>query len=191
MEDSTILMLIQSYDPNGLKAVMDKYGDGILGWAKKTHYYLRDDERYDHYIESLIDFRKNVCNGKFKYRDEHSIPTYLVRIMGNKIKNHLTQINNRRRLEPYVVDSSERWYSRTSADANYQQEERVRILKAAMEKLGPKCQCILQKFYYEGKSLKQIGVELGYTEDSAKVTKSNCFKKLRKIIKQQFGRADI
>jgi len=60
---------------------------------------------------------------------------------------------------------------------------RVQVFKAHLENLGESCQQVL-KFFFNGKSLRQIAEQMGFTEAYAKKRKFVCQQKLIASIEQ-------
>lgn len=70
----------------------------------------------------------------------------------------------------------------------YPEPNEIRLLRF-LEKAGRKCLDLLQKFYFEKSSLRDIASTLGYrTEHSAAVQKFKCIGKVRDSIKAQSAR---
>ena len=66
----------------------------------------------------------------------------------------------------------------------YQLTERQEKFKIAFEKLGENCQKIINLFYLDKKSIKQIKILGNYkNENTVKAQKSRCMKTLRELIK--------
>lgn len=57
------------------------------------------------------------------------------------------------------------------------------LLNTAFNRLGEKCQKLLNYFYWEEKDHKDIAQEWGITEDASRQRKRECMKKLRELFK--------
>jgi RNA polymerase sigma factor (sigma-70 family) len=58
------------------------------------------------------------------------------------------------------------------------------LLNSGFNLLGEKCQKLLNSYYFDKKSHKEIALELGISEDASKSRKKECIKELKKIIKK-------
>jgi RNA polymerase sigma factor (sigma-70 family) len=63
-----------------------------------------------------------------------------------------------------------------------QKEKDLAKLELALVDLGEPCAALMKAFYFEGKSMQQIGEQFGYTNaDNAKTQKYKCLTRLKKI----------
>jgi RNA polymerase sigma factor (sigma-70 family) len=63
-----------------------------------------------------------------------------------------------------------------------QKEQDLAKLEIALVDLGEPCASLMRAFYFEGKSMQQIGEQFGYTNaDNAKTQKYKCLTRLKKI----------
>ncbi len=68
---------------------------------------------------------------------------------------------------------------------SYMVEERERVVREQVMRIGKPCAPLLLGFFWEEKSMDKLAVELGYSNaDSAKSQKAKCMKKVMNYVKQ-------
>lgn len=64
-------------------------------------------------------------------------------------------------------------------------EERERVVREQVMRIGKPCAPLLLGFFWEEKSMDKLAIELGYSNaDSAKSQKAKCMKKVMNYVKQ-------
>lgn len=153
--------------------------DAFYSYARK--FTISEDEIEEVYQEALIAFYENIAEGKLTSL-ESSIKTYLFSIGKYKIYELLRRkkkIVNTITLEQVEnIENLAHWnLEETTLDG---QQEKV---KTAFKSLGKRCQRILELFYTENKSIKEImHLENYENENTVKAQKSRCMKSLREMI---------
>ncbi len=155
----------------------------FLKWSYKM-FFLSPDEATDIYQDAVIVLFENYQKGKLV--ELHStMKTYFYGIAKNLISAYLKK-RNKQRLYTDVRSYTE-WenYATLGYDNNDETAIREEMLAHAVQKLPAKGQSIMQLFYYEKKSLREITQILGYTNEAVvKSTKMRYKKELRKILEQ-------
>lgn len=68
---------------------------------------------------------------------------------------------------------------------SYMVEERERVVREQVMRIGKPCAPLLLGFFWEEKSMDKLAIELGYSNaDSAKSQKAKCMKKVMNYVKQ-------
>lgn len=75
--------------------------------------------------------------------------------------------------------------SRATVHQNLTKEELAEQLSKAMADMAPKSALVLQLFYHEEMSLKEMSAVLGVSENAAKVQLHRARKQLRKIMLEE------
>jgi DNA-directed RNA polymerase specialized sigma24 family protein len=157
------------------------------------------DKRFDTlYEKAFVAFAKFASNRKTSYEDTKDIFHDAMVIYLEKTSHPGLTIHTSP--EGYVVGIAKHLWIRkfrhdqqeVSLDeqhaiaipADFFPEQKEVSLLNFLERTGQKCMDLLQKFYFEGASLREIATFLGYsTEHSAAVQKFKCIGKLRDFIK--------
>ena len=171
--DNSVLAALQSYQPDCIGLVRNKSGQTCSF-----------DEAYDIFIDSVLDFRKNVLKGKVEYGN---VKAYLQRMCYNKWlafsrkKARIQQKEEQVKRKLYVVGSD----SEPEEKAENDKEKKLGMIKKAMQILSDKCRQMLQLAIVEGCKMQEIAriMELA-NANVAKTTKSRCYKKLLSEIRQ-------
>lgn len=131
--------------------------------------------------DALIICMDNICNGK--YRQDASLATYVVGIAKKCALNVLRK--NKRRSQHDTPDNEE---MELSPEELLLTRERNRDLRAALDELGSPCNELLL-LWANGYSYREILELMDYAnENSAKVQKFKCLKRLISIVNTQKGR---
>ncbi len=149
-----------------------------LSWYVMNNSGSRQDAE-DIFQEVVITFIRLVQEGKF--RGESSIKTFLFSLNRHAWLNELKRRNR-------AMAREERFESeldRHEADVSYficDRESRKR-LDELMRQLGENCRTILQLYYFDDLSLKDILHQLHYeSEQAVRNKKYKCMKQLRELI---------
>lgn len=163
---------------NGQKETLDviylRYKEDFLDFAKR--YPVAADVVMDVYQDSIIILYENILQGKLN-KLKSSIKTYLFAIGKYKIFAYLKVESQHKELQrDELVVNMNLFEIDTS-------EDRLKQLQQAYLLLGPKCQEVLNLFYYEGLNLEEIKNRLSYdSKNTVKSQKSRCLKQLKKTI---------
>lgn len=162
---------------NGNTAMLDEiyllYKGGFLEFAKR--YPIDADVIQDIYRDSIIALYENIVQGKLNGL-KSSIKTYLYAIGKYEIFAYLKSPKQEELNGEELTEQTNPFEINTA-------EERLKLLQRAYLQLGPKCQQMLQLFYYRGLKLADIQREMSYeSKDTVKSQKSRCLKQLRQIV---------
>ncbi len=134
--------------------------------------------------DALIICIDNICNGK--YRQDASLATYIVGIAKKCALNVLRK--NRRKSQ---LDAPESEEMALSPEELLLTREKNRDLRAALDELGSPCNELLL-LWANDYSYREILDIMDYAnENSAKVQKFKCLKRLISIINSQQGLFDV
>ncbi|WP_130735803.1 RNA polymerase sigma factor [Flavobacterium sp. J27] len=159
-----------------------EHKDAFMNYARK--FGLTEEEMEDIYQEALIVFYENIATGKLT-SFESTIRTYIFSI--GKYKIHELLRTKKKLINTIVLDEIENMeaienWNNTEAQLDQYQEQ----LKFAFKNLGKRCQRILELFYTENKSIKEIVQLENYeNENTVKAQKSRCMKSLREMINKK------
>jgi RNA polymerase sigma factor (sigma-70 family) len=183
---------IQSY-PLKITAVTDQeIYEGIARRDNRTFLYLYEQyqgrilhmvqqnngnsaDATDIFQEGLIALWTNIKQGKFELTNNAKISTYLYALCRNlwisrlRKKKIIQPVDNNPKLEA-IADE---------VDDMETQNEQITTLRNHFSRLSEGCRKILQLFYYQKVSLKEIAGQLNITEKTAKNNKYRCMQNLR------------
>ena len=75
---------------------------------------------------------------------------------------------------------------RTDLERHQEEQQRQQVLSRLLQQLGDKCKTLLQAYYYQRMSMKEIAQSFGYRSvDSAKTQKYKCIERAKKIANSQ------
>lgn len=127
---------------------------------------------YDITMNTLLEFRKRMIQGKVKYGNLNFLFTQMCsqrykREMGKKIDHDTYQQVN---LEDETFD-----------------EETFALLDKTMEKMGEECQSLIQDVYYNKLSYKDMESKYSKASAALRKQKERCITKLKMLIRQNLN----
>lgn len=153
------------------------YKKDFISFAHK--FKIEESDILDIYQDTFLALYDNVARGKIDQLS-CSLKTYIFSIGKYKIYENL-RANKKLVLEENIEEECEIDHLNLE---NNQLTERQEKFKIAFEKLGENCQKIINLFYLDKKSIKEIKVLGNYkNENTVKAQKSRCMKTLRELIK--------
>jgi DNA-directed RNA polymerase specialized sigma24 family protein len=201
MKDAEI---IQAFLTNDQRGIRQAYEAWQAPFRSAVLYRTNLDEDYldDAYQEAVIRLQQHILTGRISADNlNHSLLAYLKEI---GYYAALEIIRGRRELPESRIgihdDEDENHNSDNEVDpqigqeisegsydpmAFYYEEERERVIREQVMRIGAPCAPLLLGFYWEEKSMDTIASELGYSNaDSAKSQKAKCMKKVMNYVKQ-------
>lgn len=161
-----------------------QYREDLYGYIQKKFEIRLEEDREDIFQEAVARLWENIQRGKLSENTlTSSLYTYFKSIADNVTKEHIRKQKN------YVVIDIENEPimdvdSIGMEKMNYLEDERLKIIYRAVDKMGKPCAPLLLGFLWDKKSMATLAEELGYSgADSAKSQKSKCMPKLTVIIK--------
>ncbi len=167
--------LIKKNDRATLKKLYNQNYKKVLRYVLKNN--GSDQQAKDIYQEAFLAMWRNIKEDKFIAQNESAVDGYLYQIAKNKWLDYLRSAR----------------YKKTTAitreiDSNEELEEneetyltQMRYVTQALNKMGERCKKVLQQFYFEKKSMREIAISLDIEESSARNAKYRCMEKLRSL----------
>lgn len=182
-EFSEIMLRLKRGDNTALASLHPFQDSCIRNLVIKSSGKCDPDTAYDLFIDSMLDFRKNVLHDKVAFQN---IPAYINRICWNKWlethrkktrqekANQMSQMHYQAGMEnPELTTSVEELHN-----------ERLAQIEAGMQHLSEQCRKVLYMAIADGRSMADIAGQLGMASaDVAKTTKSRCYKRLLEYIR--------
>ena len=175
--DVQIIDAIKTGDPEGIKQLYHLYYKMIADMILKNSGQLEDAE--DIFQDTLIALVTAIRKDGFILSAKLSSLIYsisrnqwLYKLRGNKHGPFIPTDGFDPAAEVGQIEEKELF------------EERHSLIARLIDKISIECQKILKEFYFEEKALKDIGVQMNYTEGSIRVKKSRCMDSLKKLVEE-------
>ena len=162
-----------------IQLVYRYYHDDLIRWLH-SKFKVNDNDAENIFQASVVKLYENIVQGKLK-EFTSSPKTYFLGIGKNVYRDYSRRKKNVDSLamEPYVKYEDPKDDIAQKVDFEEKLEQVENILKS----MGPPCYPLLQLFYFEKKSWKDIAVRLSYKNaNSAKNMKYKCEGKIRERI---------
>jgi RNA polymerase sigma factor (sigma-70 family) len=138
-----------------------------------------ETDAQDVFQDAIIAIWLNVKEGKFKLLNGATIDGYLFQVARNKWLDKVRSAPFKKTMrlvnDEFDVSNHEEALNAENKD------NRIAYMQSLYANLGEKCKAILNRFYFEKKSLAEIGDELNYDAETLRTTKYRCMMKLRKM----------
>jgi RNA polymerase sigma factor (sigma-70 family) len=152
---------------------------------KKVEYYVLQnsgsiDQAKDLYQDAFMSMWQNVKDDKFVPQNETALQGYLYTIAKNKWTDYLRSARFKKTTS--IPDNFQA--SEEELDSNYfenENEKKQHLISVAFKNLGEECKRVLQQFYFEKKSLKNIASQFNIGENSVRNKKYRCIQKLKEL----------
>jgi len=171
---------IKANDEHTLKLI---YKDNFY----KTQQYILNnsgsvDEAKDIFQEAFVTVWENIQDNKFVPQNTSALNGYLYTVAKNKWLNHLNSVRFKKTKS---YDTNKHTIDTETVDVKnntFEKEKDVNTVTNAFNRLGEACKKLLEAFYYENKSLRDIAKIFEITEASARNKKYRCTEQLRALI---------
>ena len=181
MSQDKILASIRE-DGRQLALIYDQYRSEFLHWISREFRCSSDDSQ-DIYQATILIFYDNVRCGKLRHLIS-SVKTYLFGVGKNVAREHMRKL---RRHTAILHDNSCGEYAADDADGR-SDESFFEAANKALQRLSHPARKVLELFYYEKKSMKEICTILHYKNpDTAKNQKCKSMARLRKLFQEEMG----
>lgn len=171
--------LIQGFILNDTRCMEHIYAQN---YASVERYIItnsgKEADAKDIYQEAIVAAWLNAKEGKFQAQDGKTIGGYIFQIAKFKWLDKLKSKSHRDTVRLAHENQSDQI---DEADYHDEHEQRIQYLQTLYQKLDEKCKAILNRFYYEKKSLEEIGAELDYDAGTVKTLKYRCMNKLKSV----------
>jgi len=165
--ESVVKRLYIAYFPMVLQLIINNNGDG--------------DDAKDIYQEAIIILYNKVKTGDFELSSK--LKTYIYSVCRRLWLKRLSQMN---RYGGDIKDFEEYLSVDDESEKNNERDLQFNKMGEALKLLGEPCKTILEDFYINNRSMKEICEDFGYTNaDNAKTQKYKCLQRLKKLFFQQ------
>lgn len=177
-EETHIIQRIQKGEEHLFEHLMDQHAQQVFTLI--VHIVSNQEDAEELTQDTFLKAFRHIPS----FKAESSFSTWIYRIAYNTA----ISATRKKKLDSFVMDDvffanvSDQQVDDTLNDEN---EERIRHLNCAIEKLDAEEKAMVILFYHEEKSISEIALILGLTESNAKVKLHRIRKKLYVLIKQQ------
>ena len=178
MTDQEIFEGIVQQDNQTFLYLYQKYKGQIINMVSKNS--GNEEDALDVFQAGLVALWTNIERGKFKMQDQARISTYLYALCRNLWISKL-----RKRKIIHSIDDNPGIEAKLEVKEMEEEYDKVKALEKGLQKLGEACQKLLQLFYYQKASLREIALEMDITEKTAKNNKYRCMQNLRANFKAE------
>lgn len=177
MSDQEIFEQICRGDEQALEVIYQKYYRMMVRLVVTNS--GTEQEAKDVYQEAVVVFWQKAISGNLVLTSK--ISTYLYSICLNLWRKELERKSRHSNEEKDKIEFQQQ-----------EKEEKVRIIRESIDKLGDTCKRVLSYYYFEGMSMKQIAEKVGFANtNTAKTKKYKCKKKLDELIKSEYSEHDF
>lgn len=179
-DDSYIITALQQPDINEpLRVLYKAYFEDIVKYISNRNGSA--DDGADIFQEAILQFVEIVKAGKFQGKS--SIKTFLFAISKNLWRQELRSRERRNKRE-LMFDGTGALQA-PEADERWFHKDRQKAIEKLYETVGEVCRNILQGFYYEELTMKELLQKFNYeNEQVLRNRKSLCLKKIKTALEQ-------
>jgi len=157
-------------------------------FVKVKAYVLRNNgseqDAKDVYQEAFLVLWDKTSKGDTQFESDSQVSAFLYIVAKNKWLDQLGSARVRKKSDLEVMSLGSVIPEESEIDEESQYTEKLNQLKLAFSKLGDNCKKILSMFYYEKKSMLDIGSHMNLDSASARNQKYRCMKKLKELTKK-------
>lgn len=165
--ENVLKRLYLAYFPMVMQLIINNNGDA--------------DDAKDIYQEAIIILYNKVKNGDFELSSK--LKTYIYSVCRRLWLKRLSQLN---RYGGDIKDFEEYLSVDDETEKNNERDIQFNRMGDALKLLGEPCKTIIEDFYINNRSMKEICEDFGYTNaDNAKTQKYKCLQRLKKLFFQQ------
>lgn len=152
-------------------------------WVERNSGAEMDAE--DAFHKGLLNFYLNLETGKYEFRESTKITTvvfdYCKKVWLNELKS--SRMRTRRSM-PDAYDPADD----TDLQSDLERGETIAQVRASLSQLKDDCRQIIEYFYMEELTLKEIAKKMGLKESSTKQKRYDCTEKLKQLVLKQAPR---
>lgn len=177
MKDAEVLDRIKSGDESAMDYLYRKYYRMMVKMVRKNS--GTEDEARDIYQDALIVFWQKARRDDFVLTAR--ISTFLYSVCNNLWLKELDRKSRHSREE-----------AEGSVTHDHEKGERIKAIRECMQDLGDTCRKVLSYYYFDGLSMKDIALKLGFANaETAKTKKYKCKKSLDELVRSRYKATDF
>lgn len=160
----------------------------IANYSKVKTYVLQNNgsesDAKDVYQEAFIAVWRNVRSDKFTPQNDTSLSGYLYQIARNKWLDTLRSAHHKKTISESNLRLVSKRQEQESIEAMEAENENIEKIMIAFGRLGEHCKTILQQFYFNHKSYRDIAEETDMKEASVRNQKYRCMQELNDLVRK-------
>ena len=176
LSDNALMLKVKDGDIDRLGLLFERYKKPLFGF----YYAMNKDAELSEDLVQNVFFR--ILKYRYLFRDEGDFKTWMFHIARNVNNDHYRKNKLRK------TEDVERWNERLGHSDIYttqvQQDEELKMLSLAMDRLPEDKREILLLSKFQDKKYKEIGDILGCTEGAVKVKVFRALQDLKEVYKQ-------
>lgn len=149
-------------------------------WVERNSGSEMDAE--DAFHKGLLNFYLNLETDKYQFRENTKITTVIFDYCKKVWLNELA--SSRVRMRATMPDAYDP-VNDTDLQKDLERGETIAQVRAALDQLKGDCRKLIEFFYFEELSLKEIAKKLGLKESSTKQKRYDCTEKLKQLVLRQ------
>ena len=174
-----LLQAIRNNDQQVLGELYTVNFDAVARYVQKNN--GSEEDAKDIYQEAFLAAWRNIQLEKLNDLNQQSLSAYIFQIAKFKWIDQLRS----RKIRPSISLEEEKLNGIAAEFVNGDQHEYLDLVKSGFKSLGQKCRDLLNRFYYQKQSIREIASVLNLTEPSAKNNKYRCLQELRTLVKEK------
>lgn len=174
-EEKKLIKKLRKKDNEAFEILVDEYGGLIY---KVLNSYFSDKNKIDDLFQDIfIKIYKNIES----FREESKLSVWIYRIAMNKVKNYFRLKYNR---DFYGLDEEMDIEYNADLNKNLEQSDTRQLLEKYIEKLPSNWQTVLNLYYFNSFTYKEISKITGFPMGTIKTYLYRAKNKLSKLLKK-------
>lgn len=172
--ENQLIAEVKSGNTDAFRSIVDYYRDAVYGLSLRL--VSNEMEAEELAQDTFLKVFKSIAS----YRGESKFSTWLYRITYNTCISHL------RKNKPNQVEIQE-YHGSSNFNSGYDnllEKDNNNVIKKILKTLKPDDRAIIQLFYLEEKSIKEISEITGFTNSNVKVKLHRSKQKLKSMMEE-------
>jgi len=175
-KDQVLIEKIRANGKDELGTIYVQHRQEFVGWVLKK-YQIGEEQAKDIYQLSILTFYENILNRKLTELTS-TVKTYIFAIG----RNVALEQTKSKKVFSSSIDTMQVAEDDDSNSDVYEKESQYLRMEQSLIELGEPCKSLLQRYYYENKSMEVLAQVMNYkNSDVVKNQKYKCLQRLRKL----------
>ena len=176
LEDNALMIKVKDGDLAKLGLLFERYKKPLFGFFYGMN---RDADLCEDLVQNVF---MRILKYRYLFRGEGDFKTWMFHIARNVNHDHFRKIKWKGK------DDLDQWQDRLSSNENrqteFQQDEELKLLSMALEKLSEEKREIILLSKYHDKKYREIGEILGCSEGAVKVKVFRALQELKEVYRK-------
>jgi RNA polymerase sigma factor (sigma-70 family) len=174
--DNALMLMVKGGDLDKLGLLFERYKKPLFGFF---HGLNKDAELSEDLVQNVF---LRILKYRYLFRGEGDFKTWMFHIARNVNHDHFRK--NKLGKKESIDQRHDKFLIQDAGSVQLQQDEEIRILISAMDRLSADKREILLLSKFQGKKYKAIGEILGCSEGAVKVKVFRALQELKVVYKQ-------